>query len=100
LSYSDTIERRCCRPRSARDESKLRRPVRWRLSDVVRIELGVSILQGDLIAREAEAAGLRVQLLRNEHPETGAAFALGTCAPLVGAEHEPEVRELLAEHGY
>jgi hypothetical protein len=70
------------------------------VSDVVRIELGVSILQGELIAREAEAAGLRVQLLRNEHPETGAAFALGTCALLVAGEHEREVRELLAEHGY
>ena len=44
------------------------------MSDVVRIELGVSILQGELIAQEAEAAGLRVELLRNEHPETGAAL--------------------------
>jgi hypothetical protein len=70
------------------------------VSDVVRIELGVSILQGELIAQDAKAAGLRVQLLRNEHPETGAAFALGTCALLVAAEHEAEVRELLAEHGY
>jgi hypothetical protein len=70
------------------------------VSDVVRIELGVSILEGELIAQEAAAAGLRVQLLRNEHPETGAAFALGTCALLVAAEHETEVRELLAEHGY
>ncbi len=70
------------------------------VSDVVRIELGVSILQGELIAQEAAAAGLRVELLRNEHPETGAAFALGTCALLVAAEHEAEVRELLAEHGY
>ena len=70
------------------------------VSDVVRIELGVSILQGELIAQEAKAAGLRVQLLRNEHAETGAAFALGTCALLVAAEHEAEVRELLAQHGY
>ena len=70
------------------------------VSEVVRIELGVSILQGELIAQEAEAAGLRVQLLRNEHPETGAAFVLGTSALLVAAEHEAEVRELLAEHGY
>ena len=70
------------------------------VSDVVRIELGVSILKGELIAQEVEAAGLRVQLLRNEHPETGDAFALGTCALLVAAEHEAEVRELLAERGY
>jgi hypothetical protein len=70
------------------------------VTDVVRIELGVSILQGELIAAEAEAAGLRVQLLRNEHPETGAAFALGTCALLVAARDEADVRELIAEHGY
>ena len=70
------------------------------VGDVVRIELGVSILEGELIAQQAEAAGLRVQLLRNEHPETGAAFALGSCVLLVAGEHEAEVRELLAEHGY
>jgi hypothetical protein len=70
------------------------------VTDIVRIELGVSILQGELIAQEATAAGLRVQLVRNEHPETGGAFALGNCALLVAAEHEAEVRELLAERGY
>jgi hypothetical protein len=70
------------------------------VSDIIRIELGVSIVEGELIAQVAEAAGLRVQLLRNEHPETGGAFALGNCALLVAAEHEAEVRELLAEHGY
>lgn len=70
------------------------------MADVVRIELGVSTWQGELIASEAEAAGLRVRLLRNEHPETGANFALGTCALLVTAEHEAQLRELLAEYGY
>jgi hypothetical protein len=35
-----------------------------------------------------------------QRPETGAAFALGTCALLVAAEHQAKVRELLAEHGY
>ena len=70
------------------------------MSDIVRIELGGSILEGELIAQQAAAAGLRVELIRNEHPETGAAFALGSCALLVAAEHETELRELLAEHGY
>ncbi len=70
------------------------------MADVIRIELGVSILQGELIAQEAQAAGLRVQLLRNEHPETGGTYALGTCALLVAAEHEEDVRALLADHGY
>jgi hypothetical protein len=70
------------------------------VSDIVRIELGASILEGELIAQQAVAAGLRVELIRNQHPETGAAFALGSCALLVAAEHEAELRELLAEHGY
>lgn len=70
------------------------------MGDVVRIELGMSTLQGELLAREAEAAGLRVRLLRNEHPETGAIFALGTCALLVAADDEAQVRELLVEYGY
>ena len=69
------------------------------MSDVIRIELGASIFEGELIAQDLAAAGLRVQLLRNEHPETGAAFALGTCALLVAAEHEEEVREQLAARG-
>jgi hypothetical protein len=70
------------------------------VSDVVRIDLGVSILQAELIVQEAKTAGLRVELVRNEHPETGAAFALGTAALLVAAEHEADLRELLAVHGY
>jgi hypothetical protein len=70
------------------------------MSDVVRIELGGSILEAELIAKEAVSAGLRVELLRNEHPSTGAAFALGTCALLVSSEQEAEVRETLAEHGF
>ena len=70
------------------------------VSDVVRIELGVSILEGELIAQEVVAGGLRVELVRNEYPETGAMFALGTCALLVAAEHEAELREFLATHGY
>ena len=70
------------------------------MSGVVRIELGVSILRGQLIEQEAKTSGLRVELVRNEHPETGAAFALGTCALLVAADDEAEVRELLSAHGY
>lgn len=70
------------------------------MTDVVRIELGLSILQGELIVQEAAAAGLRVSLLRNEHPETGASFALGTCALLVAADDEDDLRQLLAESGY
>lgn len=70
------------------------------MNDVVRIELGASILQGQRIVDELTSAGLRVQLLGNEHPGTGALFALGTCALLVLSEQEAEVRELLAAYGY
>lgn len=70
------------------------------MSDVVRIEVGSSIFEGEMMVQEAKAAGLRVELLRNEHPETGGFIALGTCALLVAAEHEAELRELLATFGY
>jgi hypothetical protein len=70
------------------------------MSDVVRIELGRSILEGELIAQAAAAEGLQVQLIRNEHPETGATFALGTCALLVRRDQEAQLRELLADHHY
>jgi len=70
------------------------------VSDIVRIELGKSIFEGELIAQAASAAGFRVQLLRNEHPETGSAFALGSCVLLVPADEETEVREFLARPNY
>jgi hypothetical protein len=70
------------------------------MSDVVRIEIGSSIFEGELIVQEAQAAGLRAELVRNEHPETGGFVALGSCALLVVAEHEYELRDLLATFGY
>lgn len=70
------------------------------MSDIVRIEIGSSILEGELIIQEATAAGLRAQLVRNEHPETGSFVALGGCALLVAAEHEGALRDLLATYGY
>lgn len=70
------------------------------MSDVVRIEIGSSIFEGEMIVQEAKSAGLRAELLRNEHPETGGFIALGGCAVLVAAEHEAELRDLLATFGY
>lgn len=70
------------------------------MADVVRIELGTSILEAELIVQQATAAGLHVELLRNSHPENGASFALGGCAALVAAADEADLRELLAEAGY
>lgn len=70
------------------------------MSDVVRIEIGSSIFEGEMIVQHARAAGLRAELVRNEHPETGGVVALGGCALLVAAEHETELRDLLATFGY
>ncbi len=70
------------------------------MSDVVRIEIGSSIFEGELIVQQAQAAGLRAELVRNEHPETGGFVSLGSCALLVASEHESELRELLATFGY
>jgi len=70
------------------------------MTEVVRIELGASILEAELIVGEANAVGLKVQLLRNEHPETGGLFALGNCALLVAETDESDLRELLASYGF
>lgn len=43
---------------------------------------------------------MNVQLLRNEHPETGGTFALGSSALLVSAADEADLRELLARYDY
>ncbi len=75
-------------------------PYSEHMSDVVRIDLGASIIESERIAQEARAAGLRVELLRNEHPETGGNIALGNCALLVTADHEADLRDLLATFGY
>ncbi len=68
--------------------------------DVVRVELGMSLLEAELIAQRATAAGLRVELLRNLHPETGGVFALGGSALLVRSSDEADLRELLSSSGY
>lgn len=65
------------------------------MTEVVRIELGSSIIEGELIAAQARSDGLEVELLRNEHPETGSFFALGNCALLVAADDEAAARELV-----
>jgi hypothetical protein len=68
--------------------------------EVVRIEIGHSILDAERIAQLATASGLQVQLLRNEHPETGSLIALGTCVLLVSRQDEADLRQLLADFGY
>ncbi len=70
------------------------------MTEIVRIELGASIFEAERIVQEAVTAGLTVELLRNEHPETGGAFALGSCALLVAGTDEADLRQLLAEYGY
>jgi hypothetical protein len=71
-----------------------------KVNDVVRVELGSSILEGEMIGQAAAAAGLKVELMRNEHPETGALVALGRCALLVAADDEAALRRMLADFGY
>jgi len=70
------------------------------MADVVRIELGMNLLEAELIAQKAATAGLRVELLRNLHPETGGVFALGGSALLVRSSDESDLRELLSRCGY
>ncbi|MDZ7732680.1 MAG: thiamine pyrophosphate-dependent enzyme [Acidimicrobiia bacterium] len=66
--------------------------------EIVRIELGGFIMEAEVIAAALEERGIHVEVIRNEHPETGAVFALGSCALLVRDEDEAEVRQYLAEH--
>ena len=70
------------------------------MTEVVRIELGASIVEAERIAQDAVAAGLTVELLRNEHLDAGGGFGLGNCALLVGRTDEAKLRELVAEYGY
>lgn len=70
------------------------------MADIVQIELGSSIVEGELMVQTAVGRGLRVELLRNEHPETGGFFALGNCSMLVHADDEMALREVLGEFGY
>ncbi|MCP3935492.1 MAG: hypothetical protein GY708_08990 [Actinomycetia bacterium] len=70
------------------------------MPDVVRLELGSSILEAELIVQALADEGITVELLRNEHPGTGAAMALVGCALLVRAEDETIVRARIAELGY
>lgn len=58
------------------------------------------MFEGEQIVQMAQVAGLKVQLLRGEHPETGGSFALGNCAVLVSAQDESDLRDLLADFGY
>ncbi|MCP4960298.1 MAG: hypothetical protein GY925_13650 [Actinomycetia bacterium] len=68
--------------------------------DAVRVELGSSILEAELIVQALADEGITVELLHNEHPGTGAAMALVGCALLVRAEDEAAVRARIAELGY
>src|SRR4030095_8700703 len=71
---------------------------RSQVSEVIRIELGNSLLDAELIVQSLRSHGFRGELVRNEHPETGGFFALGNSALLVLAEDKPEIRAWLEEH--
>jgi hypothetical protein len=56
--------------------------------DVVQIELGSSIVEGQMIEHRLKAEGFKVSLLRHEDPHTGEFVALGRCDLLVASEEE------------
>jgi hypothetical protein len=66
------------------------------VSDVVRLDLGDDIFKAQLIAAACEADGSRVQLIRNEHPETGAFHALQPSYLLVAADDVARVQEIIS----
>jgi hypothetical protein len=68
------------------------------VSEIVRIELGGTLIDAELVTQSLRSRGIKVELIRNEHPETGGFFALGSSALLVFADDEAQVRALLEEH--
>jgi hypothetical protein len=65
------------------------------MSDVVQLDLGDDIFRAQLIFAACEAEGLRVRLIRNEHPETGALHALQPSYLLVAAEDAERAMEII-----
>ncbi len=70
------------------------------MTDIVRLELGSSIPEAELIVQTLAADGISAELLRSEDPGLGAATALVGCALLVRADDESVVRSKIAELGY
>ena len=66
------------------------------MGDVVQVDLGDDLFSAQVIAAACEADGLRVQLVQNEHPATGALLNVQPVYLLVVEEDLPRVREIIA----
>jgi hypothetical protein len=66
------------------------------VGDVVQVDLGDDLFTAQVIAAACEAEGLRVQLVHNEHPATGALLSVQPVYLLVVDEDLPRVREIIA----
>jgi hypothetical protein len=66
------------------------------VEDVVQVDLGDDVFTAQVIAAACGAEGLRVQLVRNEHPATGPLLSVQPVYLLVAAEDVERVREIIA----
>ena len=67
------------------------------MSDAVRLDLGDDIFRAEVIAAACRADGLRVQLLRNDNPETGGFRSLQPVYLLVLADDVERVQEIISQ---
>jgi len=67
------------------------------MSDAVRLDLGDDIFRAEVIAAACRSDGIRVQLLRNDHPETGGFRSLQPVYLLVLADDVERVQEIISQ---
>jgi hypothetical protein len=63
--------------------------------DIVSLDVGDDIFRTQVITAACRSEGLRVELVRNDHPETGGFRALQPSYLLVRAEDVPRVQEII-----
>jgi hypothetical protein len=66
------------------------------MSDAVQLDLGNDIFRAEVIAAACRSEGLRVQLLRNDHPETGSFSSLQPVYLLVLADDVARAQEIIS----
>jgi hypothetical protein len=66
------------------------------VSEFVRLDVGDDIFRAELIAAACEAEGLRVQLIRNEHPQTGALRSVQPAFLIVAPEDVARAQEIIS----
>ena len=65
------------------------------MSDVARLDVGDDIFRAEVIMAACQSEGFRVELVRNDHPETGGFRSLQPAYLLVRAEDVPRVQEII-----